>query len=1690
MLHFESLETRRVLASIQVDHWYDEDDGNVSPGSVSLREAISIANASPGPDDIVFAPIFSTPRNPQSPHYPWQIAIQSQLPKITSSLSIAGPSNNTLEIVASDGYIGGAYDGYRIFEINDNSESIIDVLISNIRISGGAQLGNGGAIANVEALTLRSVGISRSFASGKGGLIWNEGSLSIESSTMEYGMARNGGGIFNAGELVVTNSTISGNEATSSGAGLFLASGSTNSLSHSTIGLSGSANAIENIRLAAGSTTTLSHTIVDGEIVGSGSLTGDFNLMESAIAILGSNNLVVDDVGLATLLDNGGPIRTHDLRPTSPAIDAGDPSISFSSDEFDQRGADFVRVQNGRIDIGAVESNQVTGELELLLDIQSSPESVGSNPHQLVAVGEKVFFSASTVENGSELWVSDGTPSGTTIVKDIFQGPRGSLPSNMVSFDGRLFFTADDGSHGIELWTSDGTLAGTHIVTEIYFGETGSWPTNLTVVGDTLFFMAYTYQYGTELWRTDGTSAGTMLVADIQPGIQNGPNGPITSVNGTLFFAANDGTNGLELWRSDGTAEGTAQVSDINSGGPFSNSFPSSLTNAGGTLFFKASDDVNGIGIWTSDGTSEGTVRIADSVPRSFTTQPQFVSFNGMTYFKGNDGSSGDELWVSDGTASGTFQFADLRPGSASSSPDYFTVLDEKLYFIATDENGDGRLWTTDGTPSGTVPVSSHSFIVSSRGGMISANDKLFYSANDGSSGHELWSSDGTEAGTVRVADLGVGVESSDPWYLTNVDGVLYFSANDGMVGRELWASDGTTNGTSLVADLAGGTGHSRPSSSVNIGGTTYFAADDGIHGIELWKTDGTAAGTNLVADIVSGAVGSGVDNLVNVNGELYFSADTNGLGKELWKSDGTTQGTALVLDINAGNGSSSPSNLTNVDGTLYFGASNETHSEELWKSDGTAAGTVLVADIVTGIGGSAPKNFVNVNGTLYFVANDQVHGNELWSSDGTEVGTALVVDLRPGSSGSDPGELTNVNGLVYFHANDGTHGVELWTSDGTVEETHLVADIRPGSQGSNPSQLLNLNGLLHFSASSLADGTELWRSNGTTAGTAMLDEFRYGTPNISFSSLTNVNGTLYFVANNFIDLNAIWKWNPLSPEFQRVIDPTGPVNLIRSIVEFNGGVLVVGQTAANGIEWFKLVEPPPPTIDKWDDIELISSTSSGGDRFGNSVAIDGDYAVVGAYLDDPNGLTNAGSAFIYHRTGETEWTQVAHLTGDSIPSSTQSQFGYSVAISGDTVAVGAQADRENGFRSGAVYVFHRNQDGADNWELVKKLVSSDTTTGDRFGSSVTISGDSLVVGARAADPVGKSSGAAYLFDRNEGGMDNWGEVQKLVASNAMAGDQFGHAVSIDGDLVAIGAFRHDGTATDTGAVYIYARDPGGTRHFSEIKVTEAADAAASDQFGYSVSVSGQTVAIGAPLDDEQGMNQRGSVYLFSQDAGGAGNWGQVTKILVDDANAGDRLGWSVSISGDRLVSGAIGSDSGGTNSGLAYSFENLGGVWAQSRILVNDQRSKADEFASAIAVDGDIALVGAWLDNRPVNNSGGAYLFDLRTPADLSDIALDSSSQELAPPLAMVFPLEEPFWIEKHALLTKYRVESDAELKERVSSLHQNRFTKAVDQIFAEDLLLDRSIVKDNIPLFATLNDDDAMHQLHLANALHLNCL
>jgi phage baseplate assembly protein gpV len=282
---------------------------------------------------------------------------------------------------------------------------------------------------------------------------------------------------------------------------------------------------------------------------------------------------------------------------------------------------------------------------------------------------------------------------------------------------------------------------------------------------------------------------------------------------------------------------------------------------------------------------------------------------------------------------------------------------------------------------------------------------------------------------------------------------------------------------------------------------------------------------------------------------------------------------------------------------------------------------------------------------------------------------------------------------------------------------------------------------------------------------------------------------------------------------------------------------------------------------------KLTADDGAGTDEFGKSVSIDGDTIVIGAWHDDDKG-SNSGSAYVFTRTrcwNETtgdvssSYTQVAKLTADD----GAGKFGISVSIDGDTIVIEAGNDD-------SAYVFTRDTAGdlASGWTQVAKLVADDGAGGDSFGNSVSINGDTIVIGADHSDNMGTDSGSAYVFTRDTAGdlASGWTQVAKLTADDAAVYDQFGISVSIDGDTIVIGARKDDDGPRDSGSAYVFTRDTAGDLASGWTQVTKlhADDRNQHDHFGTSVSVDGGMIVIGALFHDANGLGDSGSAYVYT----------------------------------------------------------------------------------------------------------------------------------------------------------------------------------------------------------------------------------
>lgn len=447
----------------------------------------------------------------------------------------------------------------------------------------------------------------------------------------------------------------------------------------------------------------------------------------------------------------------------------------------------------------------------LFKDLIPGPHPASSTPDDFMIVGGKMFFVTAVISGGpynNQLWVSDGTVAGTVLVKDSLAITNIAHPVVLrADANGTLFFTVIDNPGcsicAPELWKSDGTTAGTTMVTTLDYtsfagGGTGTAPTNFTALGDKLLFQ-FGQNNGTELWVSDGTAAGTMEIVDLAPGVSFGiPNAGVASetmiaYKGKVYFHGGTSLGNGELFASDGTAAGTALVSEINSS-TFSGSEPSGWFIFNNELYFIANDGSDGI--WKTDGVSAPVKVIS---PSGFTMP---TVFKGELYF----GSDNYSLWKTDGTTAGTVMIKDLVGNPRGANDDFiFTHYPKILSAAPWYEN---ILWKSDGTTAGTELTSYDIGMTSSRS--IIGNNMYITRTDSGSvSAVGVWVTDGTTAGTSKLLD---GYGTGNVFVYNNM---LFFSNYESATGYELWTLNPGVSGLQKITSDAKVLVYPNPANSI-----------------------------------------------------------------------------------------------------------------------------------------------------------------------------------------------------------------------------------------------------------------------------------------------------------------------------------------------------------------------------------------------------------------------------------------------------------------------------------------------------------------------------------------------------------------------------------------------------------------------------------------------------------------------------------------------------------------------------------------------------------------------------------------------------------------------------------------------------------------------------------------------------------
>lgn len=378
----------------------------------------------------------------------------------------------------------------------------------------------------------------------------------------------------------------------------------------------------------------------------------------------------------------------------------------------------------------------------------------------------------------------------------------------------------------------------------------------------------------------------------------------------------------------------------------------------------------------------------------------------------------------------------------------------------------------------------------------------------------------------------------------------------------------------------------------------------------------------------------------------------------------------------------------------------------------------------------------------------------------------------------------------------------------------------------------------------------------------------------------------------------------------------------------------------------------------------IFADDGKAGDAFGYSAAIDGTTVLVGAHKADMNGVVDSGAAYIYVLS-DSGWRQQAKLFAN--PYISEDMLGGNVALKNDIAMLGVMRRDDKGEDSGAVFSFERH---SDSWLQSQVLTAPDARPGDAFGQSIALTDKLLVIGAPRSDSLGTDSGAVYVYKREDG---RWCFQAKITASDGAEGDLFGISVAIDEKTVLVGADLHDEKADDAGAVYVFTE--GNSQWIQEAKLM-ANDGEKSDIFGVRVAISEDTALISARRDDIEGTGEdAGSAYIFVRSGG---VWRQEVKLTSPDGMADDRFGRGVALSGTTAVISAMNHDANGRDTGAVYVYKRHEGSWQFSSKVLAKNSEPDDRFGWNLSMSDDAAVIVS--PNNDINGqeSGAIYIQDL----------------------------------------------------------------------------------------------------------------
>lgn len=778
----------------------------------------------------------------------------------------------------------------------------------------------------------------------------------------------------------------------------------------------------------------------------------------------------------------------------------------------------------------------------------------------------RLFFRALSPGRGLELGTSDGTPAGTRFL-ELQPGPGDSLPRELVAFRGRVYFAAEVGGFHASLWSSDGTASGTKLVKDTEPGPPSGLPGPrfLTPIGGTLTFFAPTPGKGTELWRSDGTSQGTSLVTELVKGAGSPAVRRVIAVGPRAYIMASTAEVGQELWVTNGSESGTRRLTNLAppealfSDAPLI--YPPTAAAIGQRLLFSASDGAHGHEPWITDGTVNGTRLIRDVCPGNCNGLLWMHAHPGeRLLFTGDDGVHGGELWATDGSSAGTRLVSDLCAGPCSFYPISYASIGGRHLFLPYEGHD---LWVTDGTKAGTFQVFDFEDGSSDAGALSPravVGNRLFFAAAEREFGRELWVTDGTPNGTRLVRDIADrDLGGSEPAFMRPFNGRLLFFADDGVHGHEPWLSDGTKGGTALIADVEGDDAEPLRLEAADVGERLLFtqASVDG-----LWVTDGTAQGTIQLADEeIHGLTSAGKGGPA-----FYQTRSEDRRNVLLWASDGTLGGTRQVMDLGRG----VPAELVALGKSGLFAWSSEEHGTELWRSDGTPQGTGLLADLTAGVESTPGLQLLNVVGPwLYFLSEPNFLGPVLlWRTNGTAAGTAPIVEVGMGHDGDGPTWIAALGERLVVFLRSG-----VWVTDGTPAGTRHVSTTRIAGLPWEFEPPVAFGGKLYFGGAA-ASGEGLWRTDGTKAGTVQVLGAA-GEPLRSPAHLRAFAGRLYFGAWKGASFT-LFSTNGTSAGTRQTLKDGEPISLVSGLEVVGSRLFISGNDDPHGHELLALGSETP----------------------------------------------------------------------------------------------------------------------------------------------------------------------------------------------------------------------------------------------------------------------------------------------------------------------------------------------------------------------------------------------------------------------------------------------------------------------------------------------------------------------------------